>query len=65
MVYIVGGVIPDAATIYAMKKHRQMAREMGDFIPIEEPEKEDDEKSRLIRYLFCHFRLDFFFDSFV
>lgn len=56
MVYILGGVIPDAATIYAMKKHRQMAREMGDFIPIEEPEKEEDEKSRLIRYLFCHFK---------
>ncbi|GIY73608.1 PAX3- and PAX7-binding protein 1 [Caerostris darwini] len=43
------GVIPDAATIYAMKKHRQMAREMGDFIPIEEQEKNDDNKSRLIR----------------
>ncbi|KFM74139.1 GC-rich sequence DNA-binding factor 1, partial [Stegodyphus mimosarum] len=43
------GIIPDAATIYAMKKHRQMAREMGDFIPVEDPEKEDDTKSRLIR----------------
>lgn len=43
------GVIPDAATIYAMKKHRQMAREMGDFIPVEDPEKEDESKSRLIR----------------
>lgn len=43
------GVIPDAATIYAMKKHRQMAREMGDFIPVEEPEKEEEGKSRLIR----------------
>ncbi|XP_054715948.1 PAX3- and PAX7-binding protein 1-like [Uloborus diversus] len=43
------GVIPDAATIYAMKKHRQMAREMGDFIPVEDPEKSEDGKSRLVR----------------
>ncbi|GFY55318.1 PAX3- and PAX7-binding protein 1 [Trichonephila inaurata madagascariensis] len=43
------GVIPDAATIYAMKKQRQMAREMGDFIPLEDPEKDDENKSRLIR----------------
>ncbi|XP_071043298.1 PAX3- and PAX7-binding protein 1 isoform X2 [Parasteatoda tepidariorum] len=43
------GIIPDAATIYAMKKHRQMAREMGDFIPVEEAENEDESKSRLIR----------------
>ncbi|CAL1280131.1 unnamed protein product [Larinioides sclopetarius] len=43
------GIIPDAATIYAMKKHRQMAREMGDFIPVEDNEKDDESKSRLIR----------------
>lgn len=37
-----GGVIPDAATIYALKKRRQMAREMGDFIPLEQ----EDQKGR-------------------
>lgn len=43
------GVIPDAATIYAMKKHRQKAREVGDFISLEDPEKTDENKSRLVR----------------
>lgn len=43
------GVIPDAATIYAMKKHRQKAREVGDFISLEDPEKADENKSRLVR----------------
>ncbi|KAM7309356.1 PAX3 and PAX7-binding protein 1 [Ixodes scapularis] len=44
---IQSGVIPDAATIYALKKQRQMAREMGDFVPLEPQEPE--EKSRLTR----------------
>ncbi|XP_075553030.1 PAX3- and PAX7-binding protein 1 [Dermacentor variabilis] len=39
---IQSGVIPDAATIYALKKRRQMAREMGDFIPLEQ----EDQKGR-------------------
>ncbi|KAG0425342.1 hypothetical protein HPB47_027474 [Ixodes persulcatus] len=37
---IQSGVIPDAATIYALKKQRQMAREMGDFVPLEPQEPE-------------------------
>lgn len=36
---IQSGVIPDAATIYALKKRRQMAREMGDFIPLEQEDQ--------------------------
>ncbi|XP_013784934.1 PAX3- and PAX7-binding protein 1-like [Limulus polyphemus] len=39
------GNIPDAATIFALKKQRQLAREMGDFIPVDDNES----KSRLIR----------------
>lgn len=36
---IQSGVIPDAATIYALKKRRQMAREMGDFVPLEQEDQ--------------------------
>lgn len=41
------GAIPDAAMIHAARKKRQRAREMGDFIPVEEEEPED--KGRLVR----------------
>lgn len=33
---IEGGQIPDAAMIHAARKRRQQAREMGDFVPVEE-----------------------------
>ena len=38
-VYISVGVIPDAATIHAIRKKRQMAREQGDFIPLDDTQK--------------------------
>lgn len=41
------GAIPDAAMIHAARKKRQRAREMGDFIPVEEEEPEDT--GRLLR----------------
>ncbi|EFA04029.1 PAX3- and PAX7-binding protein 1 [Tribolium castaneum] len=41
------GAIPDAAMIHAARKRRQRAREMGDYIPVEEEEPED--KGRLLR----------------
>ncbi|KAJ8942846.1 hypothetical protein NQ314_009908 [Rhamnusium bicolor] len=41
------GAIPDAAMIHAARKRRQRARELGDFIPMEEEEPED--KGRLLR----------------
>lgn len=54
---IQSGVIPDAATIYALKKQRQMAREMGDFVPLEpedqkggrndEEDQSEDEEGRI------------------
>lgn len=42
------GAIPDAAMIHEARKKRQKARELGDFIAIEEP-KVDNKKGRLIR----------------
>lgn len=41
------GAIPDAAMIHAARKRRQRARELGDFIPVEEEEPKDE--GRLIR----------------
>lgn len=41
------GAIPDAAMIHAARKRRQRAREMGDFIPVEDEEPEDT--GRLVR----------------
>ncbi|XP_060518822.1 PAX3- and PAX7-binding protein 1 isoform X2 [Cylas formicarius] len=41
------GAIPDAAMIHAARKRRQRARELGDFVPVEEEEPEDT--GRLIR----------------
>lgn len=42
------GAIPDAAMIHAARKKRQRARELGDFIPVEEEEQPKDE-GRLVR----------------
>lgn len=41
------GAIPDAAMIHAARKRRQRARELGDFIPVEEEEPKDE--GRLVR----------------
>lgn len=41
------GAIPDAAMIHAARKKRQRARELGDFIPVEEEEPKDE--GRLVR----------------
>lgn len=43
------GVIPDAKTIYALKKQRQMARDIDEFIAIENEVNQDEERSRLLR----------------
>jgi GC-rich sequence DNA-binding factor len=44
------GVIPDAKTIYALKKQRQMARDVDEFIPLDDDEKyEDNRDSRIVR----------------
>nr|XP_018903657.1 PREDICTED: PAX3- and PAX7-binding protein 1 [Bemisia tabaci] len=45
------GHIPDANLIHEARKRRQKAREMGDFIPLEESAKTEstEDKSRLIR----------------
>lgn len=43
------GAIPDAAMIHAARKRRQMAREMGDFIPVDDTEQYKGTNSRLVR----------------
>ncbi|XP_046404390.1 PAX3- and PAX7-binding protein 1 [Ischnura elegans] len=44
------GRIPDAAMIHAARKRRQMAREMGgDYIPVDDTKRYENEKSRLVR----------------
>ncbi|XP_055308358.1 PAX3- and PAX7-binding protein 1 [Sitodiplosis mosellana] len=43
------GAIPDAHMIHEARKKRQLARELGDFIPIEDNEQVDNKKGRLIR----------------
>eukprot|EP00058_Branchiostoma_floridae_P004282 XP_002589770.1 hypothetical protein BRAFLDRAFT_115258 [Branchiostoma floridae] len=45
------GVIPDAATIHAARKRRQMLRETGgeDFVPLDDTQRVQGEKSRLVR----------------
>lgn len=43
------GAIPDAAMIHAARKKRQKARELGDFITIEEKKPADNRKGRLVR----------------
>ena len=50
MAYVTpGGAIPDAATIHAIRKKRQLARENQDYIPLNEDEQFENEKSRLVR----------------
>ena len=46
----IGGEIPDATTIHQIRKQRQLARDMGDFLPLDDTVKYENEKSRLIRY---------------
>ena len=49
-VYSVGGQIPDAAMIHMARKRRQLAREQGDdFLPLEDTDKVEKNKSRLVR----------------
>lgn len=43
------GAIPDAAMIHAARKKRQKARELGDFVSIEEKKPVDNRKGRLVR----------------
>jgi len=47
----VGGEIPDATTIHQIRKQRQMARDMGDFMPLDDTVKFENSKSRLVRYV--------------
>ena len=42
------GIIPDASLIHAARKKREMARQEGDFIPINSAASKS--KSRMIRY---------------
>ena len=50
--YVSGGEIPDATTIHQIRKQRQMARDMGDFLPLDDTVKFENTKSRLVRYLY-------------
>ncbi|KAL5009833.1 hypothetical protein ScPMuIL_012138 [Solemya velum] len=43
------GEIPDATTIHMIRKKRQQARELGDFIPVDDTVQYENEKSRLVR----------------
>ncbi len=43
------GQIPDASMIHELKKKRQQARQ-GDYIPIDDVNRLEDTKSRMIRY---------------
>lgn len=43
------GAIPDAAMIHEARKKRQKARELGDYVAIEDPKPADNKKGRLIR----------------
>ncbi|XP_045198488.1 PAX3- and PAX7-binding protein 1-like [Mercenaria mercenaria] len=43
------GEIPDATTIHQIRKQRQMARDMGDFLPLDDTVKFENTKSRLVR----------------
>lgn len=43
------GAIPDAAMIHEARKKRQQARELGDFVAIDDPKVADNKKGRLIR----------------
>ncbi|KAH3737767.1 hypothetical protein DPMN_044361, partial [Dreissena polymorpha] len=43
------GEIPDATTIHQIRKQRQMAREAGDFMPLDDTVKYENSKSQLVR----------------
>lgn len=43
------GAIPDAAMIHAARKKRQRAREMGDYVPVEDEEQQQEDTGRLLR----------------
>ncbi|KAH3737797.1 PAX3- and PAX7-binding protein 1-like [Dreissena polymorpha] len=43
------GEIPDATTIHQIRKQRQMARDAGDFMPLDDTVKYENSKSRLVR----------------
>ncbi|KAK3577424.1 hypothetical protein CHS0354_032273 [Potamilus streckersoni] len=43
------GEIPDANMIHAIRKQRQMARELGDYVPIDDTVKLEKNASRLVR----------------
>ena len=42
-------MIPDAAMIHAARKRRQRAREQGDYIPLDDTKRYENEGSRMIR----------------
>ena len=47
---LMSGQIPDAAMIHMARKRRQQAREQGDdFLPLDDTEKFEKSKSRLVR----------------
>lgn len=43
------GEIPDAMMIHMIRKKRQQARDYGDFIPLDDTERVENSKSRLVR----------------
>nr|XP_022293371.1 PAX3- and PAX7-binding protein 1-like isoform X2 [Crassostrea virginica] len=43
------GEIPDANMIHLIRKKRQQARDYGDFIPLDDTERVENSKSRLVR----------------
>ncbi|XP_061176803.1 PAX3- and PAX7-binding protein 1-like [Saccostrea echinata] len=43
------GEIPDANMIHMIRKRRQQARDFGDFIPLDDTERAENTKSRLVR----------------
>lgn len=43
------GEIPDATMIHMIRKKRQQARDYGDFIPLDDTERVENSKSRLVR----------------
>ena len=49
--FFAGGVIPDAKMIHEARKRRQMARELGDFVPVDDTVKVEKSSSRLIRWV--------------
>ena len=56
-VYITGGQIPDASVIHAIRKRRQLEREQGGFIPLDDTVRADKvDKSRLVRYSIQFYR---------